>query len=100
VDASRNLVYLRGQVPGPVGRSVFLRDSRLAPAALRASWGLPFPTHVPTPEEVKSAPAPGDVSASDLAVAPGAQVWRNPTDPYLMYREETDYVPIKWKKGE
>ncbi|PNW88273.1 hypothetical protein CHLRE_01g022250v5 [Chlamydomonas reinhardtii] len=100
VDAARNLVYLRGQVPGPVGRSVFLRDSRLASPALRASWGLPFPTHVPSAEELKAAPAPGDVSVVPAPDGPGVTAWRNPTDPYLMYREETDYMPVKWKKGE
>ncbi|KXZ41646.1 hypothetical protein GPECTOR_343g86 [Gonium pectorale] len=98
VDAARNLVYVRGQVPGPVGRSVFLRDSRLAHPAARAAWGLPFPTAIPDPEAEAAAPAPGDVTALP---DPGAvSVWRNPADPYLMYREETDYFPIVWKKGE
>ncbi|GFR48051.1 hypothetical protein Agub_g9885 [Astrephomene gubernaculifera] len=99
VDAARNLVYVRGQVPGPVGRSVLLRDSRLAPARQRATWGLPFPTHIPTAEQLAAAPAPGDVTAT-LPEPAAVAVWRNPSDPYLMYRQETDYFPISWKKGD
>ncbi len=94
----RNLVYVRGQVPGPKGRSVYLRDSRRTTPRVRATWGLPFPTHVPSPEELAAAPAPGDVTATPDAGA--VAVYRNPTDPYLMYVKETDYFPITWKKGE
>lgn len=98
VDPERNLLYVRGQVPGPAGKSVFLRDSRLADARLRATWQLPFPTHVVPKEQLAAAPAPGDVSVVPDASA--VQVYSNPKDPYLMYRQETDYFPIKWKKGE
>ncbi|GLI64732.1 hypothetical protein VaNZ11_008099 [Volvox africanus] len=98
VDAARNLVYVKGQVPGPKGRSVYLRDSRLTNPRVRATWGLPFPTYIPTPEELAEAPAPGDVTA---VPDPGkVSLWRNLTDPYLMYVKETDYFPITWKKGE
>ncbi|KAG2489376.1 hypothetical protein HYH03_012206 [Edaphochlamys debaryana] len=100
VDASRNLVYVRGQVPGPAGRSVFLRDSRLANSALRATWGVPFPTHIPSPEAAAAEPAPGDVTAA-LPDPASVGVYRNPADPYRMYREETDYFQgITWKKGD
>ncbi|GLC57031.1 54S ribosomal protein L3 [Pleodorina starrii] len=98
VDAARNLVYVRGQVPGPKGRSVYLRDSRLSKPRVRATWGLPFPTHIRSPEELAAAAAPGDVSA--LPDPAAVSVWRNPTDPYLMYTKETDYFPITWKKGD
>ncbi|PNH08117.1 50S ribosomal protein L3-2, chloroplastic [Tetrabaena socialis] len=98
VDAARNVLYVRGQVPGPAGKSLFLRDSRLAAPALRATWGLPFPTHVPSAEAEAAAPAPGDVTAAPDPAA--VSVYRNPADPYLSYRADVDYFPISWKKGE
>lgn len=111
VDATRNLVYVRGQVPGPVGKSVLLRDGRLAQHAIRATWGLPFPTHLPpAPALALPAGAVGEAAAAaaEAAVAEpgrepgeeGVSVYRNPKDPYRMYREDgLDYQPIPWKKG-
>ena len=83
MDPARNLLYVRGQVPGPAGDAVYVRDSRLVPHELRTTWGLPFPTHV----------------GPDPAALP-ANMYRNPVDPYAPYRAETDYFPITWKKSD
>lgn len=83
VDPARNLLYVRGQVPGPAGRSVYIKDSVRASHELRVNWGLPFPTHL----------------GADAAHLP-ASVYRNPLDPYTPYRKETDYFPITWKKSD
>lgn len=82
VDPARNLLYVRGQVPGPSGRFVYLRDAFNVTHEFRSKWGVPFPTYV-----------------GDPAVLP-VSVYRSEKDPYRMYREETDYFPIEWKKGE
>jgi len=44
VDAARNLIYVRGQVPGLAGRPVYLRDAFNTLHPMRLAWGLPHPT--------------------------------------------------------
>jgi len=82
VDPARNLIYIRGQVPGPAGRFVLLRDAFNVTHEYRSAWGLPFPTFL------------GDATRSKV------QVYRSSKDPYRPYSEETDYFPITWKKGD
>ena len=76
IDPQRHLVYVRGQVPGPAGSFVYLRDAYNTTPEFRAAWGLPFPT-----------------CAEETAGLP-VTVWRNAKDPYRMFTEETDYFPI------
>ena len=76
-------MYIRGQVPGPAGSFVYLRDAYNTTPEFRANWGLPFPTYV----------SGTTGSTADTAALP-VTVWRNPKDPYRMYSEETDYFPI------
>ncbi len=45
MDPSRNLVYVRGQVPGPAGQHVLLRDAFNTRHAERLAWNLPHPTY-------------------------------------------------------
>ncbi len=82
IDPQRHLVYVRGQVPGPAGSFVYLRDAYNTTPEFRAAWGLPFPTS----------------TEKDLASLP-VTVWRNTKDPYRMYTEETDYFPITVSGG-
>lgn len=82
MDPARNLLYVRGAVPGPAGRFLSLRDAFNVTPEFRSKWNLPFPTHI------------GDAST----LQPSVMV--NPKDPYSMYTNETDYFPIEWKKGE
>lgn len=82
VDSSRNLLYVRGQVPGPVGRFVYLRDAVRNTHEFRSKFAIPFPSF-----------------CGDAATAP-VVVFKSSKDPYLMYRSETDYFPINWKKGD
>ncbi|MEW5306372.1 MAG: hypothetical protein WDW36_008840 [Sanguina aurantia] len=82
VDSARNLLYIRGQLPGPVGRFVFLRDAVRNTHEFRSKFAIPFPAFC------------GDPAAAPVAV------YKTPKDPYLMYRAETDYFPINWKKGD
>jgi large subunit ribosomal protein L3 len=49
VDPQRNLLYVRGQVPGPAGGFLFIRDAFRWHWAQRAAAGLPFPTALPVP---------------------------------------------------
>ncbi len=91
VDTARNLLYIRGQVPGPTGRSVLLRDSRLVRPSQRGAWGLPFPTNL------EAAAQPGPL-LNDTRSEPSAA--SSAKDPYREYQAETDYFPISWKKGD
>jgi large subunit ribosomal protein L3 len=82
IDTARNLVYVRGQVPGPTGSFLLLRDAFRWQWRGRAAAGLPFPTALP-------AAAPGDAAAaaspSDAAVTVAK---RDSPDPYARYRED------------
>jgi len=49
VDPSRNLIYVRGQVPGHKGNYVFLQDTRIKARKMK----LPFPTHIGTAHEIE-----------------------------------------------
>ena len=82
MDPQRNLLYVRGQVPGPAGEFVFLRDAISIPQDVKVSWGLPFPTFL------------GDPKTLPLSI------YKNPKDPYRPYVEEADYFPITWSKGD
>ncbi|KAI8468615.1 MAG: translation protein [Monoraphidium minutum] len=75
VDTSRNLLYVRGQVPGPAGSQLLLRDAFRWRWPARAALGLPFPTVLPT--------APGDAAAGGVTVAK-----RDTPDPYERYRSD------------
>lgn len=44
IDVKRNLLYLRGSVPGHAGAYVRVRDSLRKPL----KWAPPFPTYIPT----------------------------------------------------
>lgn len=46
VDPERNLLYVRGQVPGPQGSFVLVRDAFRWKWAQRQAAELPFPTHM------------------------------------------------------
>ncbi|GAX85735.1 hypothetical protein CEUSTIGMA_g13150.t1 [Chlamydomonas eustigma] len=82
VDAARNLLFVRGQIPGPAGEFVYIRDAISVPKTKKATWGLPFPTYL------------GELSNLH------ATLYKSPKDPYRPYAEEADYFPIKWKKGD
>lgn len=82
VEPQRNLLYVRGQVPGPAGQFVYLRDATSKSIAEKAEWGLPFPTFLGNPSELP------------------ATVYKSPRDPYRPFVEEADYFPIEWKKGD
>ena len=57
VDPVRNLLYVRGQVPGHKGNFVMVSDATLT--SFRQQPQRPFPTHVgPLPTDVSIAPAP------------------------------------------
>jgi large subunit ribosomal protein L3 len=87
IDADRNLVYVRGQVPGPAGTFVFLRDAFRWRWPQRAALSLPFPT---TPAALAAAAAGGDaVEAAVAAVSGGVSVARRDgPDPYERYRSD------------
>ena len=83
VDPARNLVYVKGQVPGTMGQFIHLRDARNVQRDERMTWPLPFPTFLNDP--LKSTPT----------------VYTFPRDPYRAYKEEgADYFGVKWSKGE
>jgi large subunit ribosomal protein L3 len=82
VEPQRNLLYVRGQVPGPAGQFVYLRDAYCCSRDEKATWGLPFPTFVGDPASLPTT------------------VFKTPKDPYRSFSEETDYFPIEWKKGD
>jgi hypothetical protein len=46
VDPERNLLYVRGQVPGPQGSFVLVRDAFRWKWPQRQAAELPFPTHI------------------------------------------------------
>lgn len=71
-------MYVRGQVPGPAGKFVYLRDAICVPRERKADWGLPFPTFL------------GDPAALPVTV------FKFPRDPYRPFVEEADYFPIEW----
>nr|8A22_Ab Chain Ab, uL3m [Polytomella magna]8APN_Ab Chain Ab, uL3m [Polytomella magna]8APO_Ab Chain Ab, uL3m [Polytomella magna] len=79
VDPKRNLLYVKGAVPGPRGASILVRDSNRMDYEERVALNLPYPTFIGSPDEL-----PVLVRKSDK-------------DPYLMYKKEIDYFPIKWK---
>jgi len=73
IDPSRNLVYVRGQVPGPTGAFVLLRDAFRWHWRQRAALELPFPTALPAAE----------AAAAGVSVA-----MRDGPDPYERYRSD------------
>ncbi len=78
VDPQRNLLYVRGQIPGPAGEFVYLRDAISIQRAVKSDWGLPFPTFLGDPASLP------------------ASLYKSPKDPYRPYAEEADYFPIEW----
>jgi large subunit ribosomal protein L3 len=83
VDPARNLVYVKGQVPGTIGQFVHLRDAINVQRDEQMAWPLPFPTFLEDP--MSSSPS----------------VYTFPRDPYRAYKEEgADYQGVKWSKGE
>lgn len=74
----RNLVYVRGQVPGPQGSFLYLKDAQRMPYERP---GLPFPTHLGA--------APREVSVA-----------KREADPYKAYVAEVDYFEETWKGGD
>lgn len=46
VDPERNLLFVRGQVPGPAGSFVLVKDAFRWKWAERQAAELPFPTHI------------------------------------------------------
>ena len=79
VDPQRNLIFIRGQVPGPTGSVIQLRD------AMRKKWPgrqqLPFPTRI--------GEQPGVVQVASSVV-----------DPYRVYQQDIGYFSEKWKGGD
>ena len=59
VDPERNLLYVRGQVPGPQGSFVLVRDAFRWKWAARQAAELPFPTHIGAPPPVTVAKRDG-----------------------------------------
>ena len=80
VDAARNLVYVRGQVPGPAGSYVLLRDAFRWPWAERAACALPFPTAAPG-----ASAAGADGAGAGVTVAR-----RDRPDPFARYRSDVN----------
>lgn len=78
VDPERNLLYVRGQVPGPQGSFVLVRDAFRWRWTERQAAELPFPTHI------------GDLPPVTVAKRDGA-------DPYRVYREDIGYFEANWK---
>lgn len=64
VDPERNLLYVRGQVPGPQGSFVLVRDAFRWKWAERQAAELPFPTHI------------GDLPPVTVAKRDGADPYR------------------------
>lgn len=88
MDVERNLLYVRGQLPGPAGQFIYLRDAKSVTEAFRKTWDVPFPALTAT------TPVPASVAPGGLSV------YRNPKDPYRSYMEETDYFEVTWKKSD
>eukprot|EP00201_Polytomella_parva_P011914 CAMPEP_0175057222 /NCGR_PEP_ID=MMETSP0052_2-20121109/11137_1 /TAXON_ID=51329 ORGANISM="Polytomella parva, Strain SAG 63-3" /NCGR_SAMPLE_ID=MMETSP0052_2 /ASSEMBLY_ACC=CAM_ASM_000194 /LENGTH=304 /DNA_ID=CAMNT_0016322397 /DNA_START=238 /DNA_END=1152 /DNA_ORIENTATION=+ len=82
IDAERNLIYVKGSVPGEKGGALFLRDSVSMDFEQRKAFNLPYPTFLGSTQD-----KPVEVRKTDK-------------DPYLMYKKEVDYFPIKWKKTD
>lgn len=83
VDPARNLLYVKGQVPGYVGQFLHLRDAINIQMDKRMAWPLPFPTFLEDPSTCSPT------------------VYTFPRDPYRAYKEEgADYQGVKWSKGE
>lgn len=79
VDPARNLLFVRGQVPGPQGSFVYVRDAFRWKWAERQAAQLPFPTFL------------GEA-------LPEVQVARSDRqDPYRVYREDVGYFEADWK---
>ncbi len=78
MDPVRNLVYVRGQVPGPQGSFLYLKDAQRMPYE---KPNLPFPTYV--------GPALKEVSVAKREV-----------DPYIAFVAEVDYFEETWKGGD
>lgn len=81
IDSRRNLVFIRGAVPGPNARFVVLRDSWRTPWDIKEKWDLPFPAYL------------GEAD-------PPVSTMKTPKDPYRPYREDTDYFEQKWKRSD
>lgn len=64
VDPERNLLYVRGQVPGPQGSFVLVRDAFRWKWTERQAAELPFPTHI------------GDLPPVTVAKRDGADPYR------------------------
>eukprot|EP00879_Flechtneria_rotunda_P008986 GHRR01009409.1.p1 GENE.GHRR01009409.1~~GHRR01009409.1.p1 ORF type:complete len:402 (+),score=114.78 GHRR01009409.1:152-1357(+) len=79
IDPARNLLYVRGQVPGPQGSFLYVRDAFRWKWAARQAAGLPFPAYL------------GD-KLPEVEVAP-----RDGMDPYRVYREDLGYFEADWK---
>jgi hypothetical protein len=73
------LIYVRGQVPGPTGSFLLLRDAFRWSWPGRAAANLPFPTVLPPP----GAASAGGAGAGAVTVAK-----RDSRDPYARYRED------------
>jgi large subunit ribosomal protein L3 len=88
VDPARHLLYVRGQVPGPAGQFVHLRDAVCVPRAVKEAWGpRPYPTCLPAASSSSSSEEPS--------------VYRSPKDPYRPYQEEgADYFGVEWSKSD
>ncbi|KAJ9526278.1 hypothetical protein QJQ45_009749 [Haematococcus lacustris] len=118
VDAARNLVYIQGQVPGPAGRMVLLRDAFNTPHARRMAWDLPFPTYLgpgaavladtgrggvprlPGLDPVLRGPLSSQDTAALALAVPAVTVAQRQKDPYRQYVQEVDYFGVKWKKTD
>ena len=80
MDPARNLLYVRGQVPGPAGSCLLLRDAFRWHWPERAALNLPLPTALPLPAE-------GAAAAAE-AGGPASVARRDTPDPYERYRSD------------
>lgn len=106
VDAARNLVYVKGQVPGPAGHHVLLRDAYNVRFPERQSWNAPHPTYLG-----EGAAVLADLGKVEMLRAvsgdleppkelPLVEAFKGNKDPYHMYQKDTDYFEVTWKKSD
>eukprot|EP00798_Chlamydomonas_sp_ICE-L_P018535 gene18535-25041_t len=60
VDPQRHVLYIRGQVPGPAGSMVYLRDAFNVKPDTRKKWEMPFPTFLGDPSATPPSWKKGD----------------------------------------
>ncbi len=83
IDCPKSLIYIRGQVPGPVGGCVYICDSMKKRE--RQFKKLSYPTFIPRPDE----------EYPDILLAPVRKL-----DPSEMFKHENNLEGIKHQTEE